>query len=564
VRTIAAAAFTVIGLHILVAGADAQSLSGPESVDRFNVNPGGPILAVPQADNTDPVRCFDHVMRDAINATQAYQIVYAAGWKQEIECHGRAPHLADLDPCWTLLLQARPLIEQAAQSFESARRSREPTSGELVHKGNALIKQAADLLAQARRCFQPTFAKWQQNGGRYPGGEVAPPAPPSPPLPPPSAPTANSPAASMADVFNAATQAAAKIKGGDTGPNVLQPVQQAQRNLPAQVQRPIECYDILVDAVSKRRIQPDYAIGRADQAVACYAGAADPQHKATSAPSSTDPFLAGVQDGTKVCAQSLENLVGAVLAFVQGDFVRSQQLLGIEHNDVATQFLTAIANDLTTPVATEPLTPYANGYRISRRICTYATLWRPRGAKSPVPNLPARSWARGLESGGADVWSGQYHVDPFTGQRFPIMGRSRVPSSHATSTFSNKGESLAYHEARFTQNEIGLQAPAGANVPGTDFITAARSRTTGLMEIIVTDVKTSMKGNFPAPKTTIKGSWRTEVLDAVGRLQLGDAGLEAEIVDAVMNNRIRLRQLNVDLQATTQDITRQSVNISGW
>jgi hypothetical protein len=237
--------------------------------------------------------------------------------------------------------------------------------------------------------------------------------------------------------------------------------------------------------------------------------------------------------------------VGAVLAFVKGDFVRSEQLLGIEYTDVATQFLTAIANDLTTPVATEPLTPYANGYRISRRICMYATLWRPRGPKSPaeapsplnnVPASQARSWAPGLESGGVNVWNGPYHIDPFTGQRFPIMGRSRVPSSHATSTYSNKGESLAYHEARFTHGEIGLQAPAGANVPGADFITAARSKATGLMEIIVTDVKTSMKGNFPAPKTTIPGSWRTEVLDAVGRLQLGDAELETEIVDSVINN----------------------------
>jgi hypothetical protein len=287
--------------------------------------------------------------------------------------------------------------------------------------------------------------------------------------------------------------------------------------------------------------------------------------------SGPDPFLAGVQDGTKICAQALENITNAALAFAQHDFVRAQQLLGIDRADVARQLLTTITTDLTMPVATQPLTPYAQGYRMSRRLCTYATLWRPRGAnaKATTPQgsvqAPApQGWTRGLESGGADAWSGEYHVDPFTGERFPIMGRSRTPRSHPTSSYANKGESFGYHEARFTQGEIGLQAPAGANVAGADFITAARSPTTGLMEIIITDVKSSMKGSFPAPKTVIPRSWQTEVYEAVARLQLDDAALEAEIVDAMLNNRIRLRQLNVDFAPATQGVTGQSVNITGW
>jgi hypothetical protein len=52
----------------------------------------------------------------------------------------------------------------------------------------------------------------------------------------------------------------------------------------------------------------------------------------------------------------------------------------------------------------------------------------------------------------------------------------------------------------------------GANVPGVDFITA----TSDGSEIIVTDVKTSEVGRFPAAKNQIPGSWQTEV-DAVSR-----------------------------------------------
>ncbi|MBR0345987.1 MAG: hypothetical protein IJI03_12095 [Rudaea sp.] len=276
-----------------------------------------------------------------------------------------------------------------------------------------------------------------------------------------------------------------------------------------------------------------------------------------------DPFLAGVRDGTRGCAVGYENLVAAAGAFGRGDFVRAQTLLGIDKTDIARQFLIALAGDLQTPVVGKPPTPYANGYRISRRLCMYATLWQPKAGK-PGTVAPPRSWAKGLESAGADAWAGQYHVDPFSGERFQVMGRSRVPASHATSTNANKGESLAYHEARFDQGEIGLQAPAGANVAGVDFITAARQAGTGLMEIIVSDVKTSMKGNFPAAKSVLPGTWRAEVLDAVQRLRLGDAGLEGEIADALTQNRIRMRQLNVDLAPGAQGRSGQPVNISGW
>jgi hypothetical protein len=551
-RTIAARfAFGIILLaNGIVAGADAALAQTPITTDVFNSNSN--------TSANDPVRCFDRALRNTRDAVQAYQIVDAKTWAQELDCRGGSGAAPELDPCWDLVMKARPLVEQAAGMYGSARRTPEPNSGQLVRQGNARNAQAAALVKQAGQCFAPVFAAWERAGGRYVTvGTVdtfnsnslgsAASGPPS----------ANSNCKTIIDRMYSLHE---QMKT-NRDPGVAQTLQQQIKALEPQFNA---CIQEGEQTARCPIVMPPLDRGQSSQQC--------PPASATCAPGA-DRFLSGVQDGTRLCARSFENLVGAVLALVQGDFVRSLELLGIEHSDVATQFLTAIANDLTAPLATEPLTPYANGYRISRRICTYATIWRPRarnpavGPQSPsnsAPVLQARSWPRGLESGGANVWIGKYLVDPCTGQRFPIMGRSRVPSSYATSTVANKGESLSYHEARFTQGEIGLQAPAGANVPGADFITAARSPTTGLMEIIVTDVKTSMKGDFPIPKTTIPGSWRTEVLDAIGRLQLGDAELETEIVDAVMNNRVRLRQLNVDLGSATQDIARQSVNISGW
>jgi hypothetical protein len=103
------------------------------------------ILARPDLDNQ--VRCFDHVWRDARNAVQAYQIVYAPGWKDEVACHGKVP-APDLEPCWPPVLQARPLVEQAATLFERARHAYAPEQGLLVAQANALIRQAAGLLDQ--------------------------------------------------------------------------------------------------------------------------------------------------------------------------------------------------------------------------------------------------------------------------------------------------------------------------------------------------------------------------------------------------------------------------------
>ena len=283
-----------------------------------------------------------------------------------------------------------------------------------------------------------------------------------------------------------------------------------------------------------------------------------------------DPFLAGLRDGSRRCADQAEALVAAAGAMADGDFVRAQHLLGIDHGDLASQFIQALAQDLTTNVVGEDQDPRAHGERLARRLCTYAGLWsaRARGSRGAAPagnpmqrpprphrSLPAPVNPRAVmrESAGADVWAGKYHVDPVTGDRHRVMGVSRTPRSHATSTAANKGEGLAYHEA-LQRGEIGLQQPAGANVPGTDFITAVLDDAGNVSNVAITDVKTSMRGRFPEPKTAIPGTWQAELLDAISpdRLALSDQALEGAIRNAVAEGRVVLRQINVDLSPTGQ------------
>jgi len=115
--------------------------------------------------------------------------------------------------------------------------------------------------------------------------------------------------------------------------------------------------------------------------------------------------------------------------------------------------------------------------------------------------------------------------------------------------------------ALFVRKEIGLQRPTGANVTGADFITAVlRPGTRKVQEVIVNDVKASVAGRFPVPKTSMPGTWRSEVQNAVSprRLNLGDPALEAEIRAAVQQGRVRLRQINVNYSSQGQGL------ITGW
>jgi hypothetical protein len=128
---------------------------------------GGVRQDVFSSDSSDPVGCFDHVWRDARNALQAYQLALGASWAQGADCatRTRAP---ELGPCWDSLLQARPLIRQAADLYDRARHAIYQKDAEpLIKQGDTLTRRANELVQQAGKCFQPVFARWQQNGGRY-------------------------------------------------------------------------------------------------------------------------------------------------------------------------------------------------------------------------------------------------------------------------------------------------------------------------------------------------------------------------------------------------------------
>jgi hypothetical protein len=137
--------------------------------------------------------------------------------------------------------------------------------------------------------------------------------------------------------------------------------------------------------------------------------------------------------------------------------------------------------------------------------------------------------------------------DPFSGEELGVQSASAATArSTVTGIRADVGEKDAWLAA-LKRGEIGLQAPMGSNATGADFITAVVEGS-GVVTVVVTDVKSSVKGRFPKPETGMPNTWMTEVRDATakGVLDLGDPALEDAIRDAVGQGRVRLRQINVD------------------
>jgi hypothetical protein len=138
-----------------------------------------------------------------------------------------------------------------------------------------------------------------------------------------------------------------------------------------------------------------------------------------------------------------------------------------------------------------------------------------------------------------------------------VVGRASTSSAVKTSIRPSIAEGEAYKSA-LLRGEIGLQRPAHANAPGTDFLTAVRDPITGQYRVVVTDVKSSTIGQFPPARTSLSPDWLREIRDAVapGRLNLGNPALEAQIRAAVLQGRISLRRITVDYSAAGQGAIR--------
>ena len=72
------------------------------------------------------------------------------------------------------------------------------------------------------------------------------------------------------------------------------------------------------------------------------------------------------------------------------------------------------------------------------------------------------------------------------------------------------------------------------------------------MTIFLNDAKTSVRGKFPRPSTTIPIAWGPYLRDALSRLDLGDEALEREVLNAFRVGRVFLRQINVDYSPSGQ------------
>lgn len=129
--------------------------------DAFSTTTGPP--ASEQAFN-----CFDRAWRQARNALHAWQITDIPNWRNP----GCAPAAGsggdELAPCWGPLRSAQSILEQAAELFETARRTPSPEAESITAQANGLVKQAAALLDQAQNCYRPLFAARHKPRGSSP------------------------------------------------------------------------------------------------------------------------------------------------------------------------------------------------------------------------------------------------------------------------------------------------------------------------------------------------------------------------------------------------------------
>ena len=242
-------------------------------------------------------------------------------------------------------------------------------------------------------------------------------------------------------------------------------------------------------------------------------------------------------------------------------------------NELAYAEETAIAAPM--PSAGGGGSPATAGARVPSGAEVLEELNRELGLEPASPSLPSRQQPRApgdwpssgrpiaASTGAGGVAAPQILESAGASTRGPQFQSASAQTTRSirTAIIPDVGEVHAYKEA-LLRGEVGLQRPLGANVPGADFITAAREGPRGELWVIISDAKTRSVATsaFPTPATSMPAAWRAEAAAAVapGRLVLGNAQLEAEIAAAFAAGRIRPRQLNVDLSPVGQG------QVTGW
>jgi hypothetical protein len=171
----------------------------------------------------------------------------------------------------------------------------------------------------------------------------------TPPRPIPPMRNPQQPATDCAGLAAQARATAAAIEGGSTSPSVMEGLNNVIRQCPPAFKRPIECHDMMVDAQSKVRTNPDYAKRRAQEAVDCYEGKSPqtPTRKAESLPPQQPTTRQACSTPECQCgAQTGENrrtgFIRAHYLDQAGEYQLYAQLEAIESNVILVQAIPAL------------------------------------------------------------------------------------------------------------------------------------------------------------------------------------------------------------------------------
>jgi RHS repeat-associated protein len=223
--------------------------------------------------------------------------------------------------------------------------------------------------------------------------------------------------------------------------------------------------------------------------------------------------------------------------------------------------LAALSGDTIGSILVIPSIGNVDDIELNKRLGQTGAVSGLMSAVAGISNKSSGSSAQPEKPLAADVRSALPSVPTPTARPQPLESRgasTRGATFQAASAKTNRSvntairpdiaESQVYGTCIFILGEIGLQRPVGANIPGADLITARRNAL-GEIQILVTDVKASIRGVFPRPASgSPKQEWMAEVEKAISpeRLNLGNPALEAEIRSAYDSGRVSLRQVNVD------------------